>query len=224
MKKEASTFPETSVTLLGKLAAQVTGEDEANWLRFWNLYHGAIRRFIKRVGGSDDNADEVVSEVMRKLVDFFRAGRLDREKGNFRSYLARMIRNELGMIYRREKVRGEGRFVYLDMDNTEDDDRSFESAQVEAAQAEISRPGDDVWQRLDLEFAAAKRQEALEHVFANPAISQQKKDVYRAYVLEERPIAEVAERFGITRNLVSQIKVRMEKTLMAVLAELGFEA
>ena len=80
-------FPETSVTLLGKLAAQVTGEDQANWLRFWNLYAKAIRRFAVRIG-DENNADDVVSEVMRKLVDFFRAGRLDRAKGSFRSYLA----------------------------------------------------------------------------------------------------------------------------------------
>ena len=29
-----SVFPETPATLLVKLAAQVTGEDEANWVRF----------------------------------------------------------------------------------------------------------------------------------------------------------------------------------------------
>ena len=34
----------------------------------------------------------------------------------------------------------------------------------------------------------------------------------------------LAAQFGISRNLVSQIKVRMEKTIMGILAELGFEA
>ena len=34
---------------------------------------------------------------------------------------------------------------------------------------------------------------------------------------------EVAERFGISRNLVSQIKVRMERSILAVLAEMGVE-
>ena len=33
-----SAFPETPATLLVKLAAQVTGEDEANWVRFADLY------------------------------------------------------------------------------------------------------------------------------------------------------------------------------------------
>ena len=221
--RESSMFPETSVTLLGKLAAQVTGEDQANWLRFWNLYANAIRRFAVRIG-DENNADDVVSEVMRKLVDFFRAGRLDCEKGSFRSYLAQMIRNELGMIYRKEKVRKMDCRVYLDVHRDSDDEgMSLEAAAAMDAEAEMAQSDDTVWKHLDLEFAAAKRQEALEHIFANPAISEQKKNVYRAYVLEERPIDEVAERFGISRNLVSQIKVRMERTFLAVLAEMGID-
>ncbi len=37
-----SAFPETPATLLVKLAAQVTGEDEANWVRFADLYVPAL--------------------------------------------------------------------------------------------------------------------------------------------------------------------------------------
>ena len=209
----------TSVTLLGKLAAQVTGEDQSNWLRFWNLYANAIRRLAEKLGG-ERHADEVVSEVMRKLVDFFRGGRLDLDKGSFRSYLSQMIRNELGMIYRREKARGGDRFVYLD---NMGDAEGGEAAGLVAASMEMATSGDGIWERLDLEFVAAKRREAIEHVYSNPAISKQKKDVYRAYVLEERPIEQVAEQFGISRNLVSQIKVRMERSIGAVLAEMGVE-
>ena len=214
-----SMFPETSVTLLGKLAAQVTGEDQANWLRFWNLYANAIRRLVGKLHG-ESHADDVLSEVMRKLVDFFRSGRMDRGKGSFRSYLSQMVRKELGMIYRREKVRGGDRFVYIDNINEAE---GAEAAALNAAEAEMSTSGDDVWKRIDIEFAAAARDEALEHVYSNPAISKQKKDVYRAYVLEERPIEQVAEQFGISRNLVSQIKVRMERSILAVLAEMGIE-
>ena len=216
---KASMFPETSVTLLGKLAAQVTGEDQANWLRFWNLYANAIRRLVKKLHG-ESHADDVLSEVMRKLVDFFRSGRMDRGKGSFRSYLSQMVRNELGMIYRRAKARGGDRFVYIDnMDKAE----GAEAAALNAAAAEMSTSGDDVWKRIDIEFVAAARDEALEHIYSNPAISKQKKDVYSAYVLEGRPIDQVAEQFGISRNLVSQIKVRMERSLLAVLAEMGIE-
>ena len=44
---------------------------------------------------------------------------------------------------------------------------------------------------------------------------------YRACVLEERPIEEVAAAFGIPRNSVSQIKTRVAKMVAAIEAEYG---
>ena len=41
------------------------------------------------------------------------------------------------------------------------------------------------------------------------------------YVLEERPVAEVMEKFGLTRNTVYQIKTRVEKMIAAIEDELG---
>lgn len=216
--KASSTFPETSVTLLGKLAAQVTGEDQSNWIRFWNLYSGAIRRFAVRVG-DEAHADDILSEVMRKLVDFFRAGRFDVEKGNFRSFLAQMIRNELGMAYRKEKARRMDRRVYLDA-AAEGSPEAGSGAAFHAV-AEIAQSGDAVWEHLDLEWAAAKRQEILERLFSNPAIKPLYRNVYRDHVVEGRPMEEVVKKHGISRNLVSQIKLRMERAYHALAVELG---
>ena len=58
-----SAFPETPATLLVKLAAQVTGEDEANWVRFADLYVPAIREFARHRGDGRD-VDDVVQEVL----------------------------------------------------------------------------------------------------------------------------------------------------------------
>ena len=65
-----SAFPETPATLLVKLAAQVTGEDEANWVRFADLYVPAIREFARRRGDGRD-VDDVVQEVLAGLVRIF---------------------------------------------------------------------------------------------------------------------------------------------------------
>ena len=110
-----SAFPETPATLLVKLAAQVTGEDEANWVRFADLYVPAIREFARRRGDGRD-VDDVVQEVLAGLVRIFRGNKFTvREgKGNFRAYLAKMIRSQLYMAYRREKARGLGLNVPLD--------------------------------------------------------------------------------------------------------------
>ncbi len=197
-----SAFPETSATLLAKLAAQVTGEDEANWVRFADLYVPAMRDFARSRGDCD--ADDIVQEVLAGLVAVFRGNRFSiREgKGNFRAYLAKMIRSRLYMAYRRERSRGLGRTVEID-------------------DAELSVPADSVTAGLDAEWAAARHRAAVEHVLTKTLVSDLNKNLYRAYVLEERPIDEVVRLFGVTRNQVSQAKTRIGRMVDAIEAEFG---
>ena len=193
-----SAFPETSATLLAKLAVQVTGEDEANWARFADLYVPAIREFARRRGDGRD-VDDVVQEVLVGLVRVLREGRFAvREgKGNFRAYLAKMIRSQLYMAYRREKARGLGLNVPLE-------------------DAEPSVPAESVTAAIDAEWAAARHRAAVEHVLTRTLVSDLNKRLYRAYVLDERPIDEVAHEFGVTRNQVSQAKMRIGRMVAAI--------
>ncbi len=193
-----SAFPETSVTLLAKLAAQVTGEDEANWVRFYDLYVPAMRDFARRHGDGRD-VDDVVQEMLAGLVRVFRGNRFSvREgRGNFRSYLAKTIRSQLYMAYRREKARGLGVNVPLD-------------------DAEPSVTTDTVTAALDTEWAAARHRAAVEHVLTKTLVSDLNKRLYRAYAVEGRPIDEVACEFGVTRNQVSQAKTRIGRMVAAI--------
>ena len=61
---------------------------------------------------------------------------------------------------------------------------------------------------------------AVEHVLTKTALSDRDRAVYRAYVQEGRPIAEVAAQFKLSRNSVSQIKTRIDKRIVAVGREL----
>ena len=198
-----SSFPETPATLLVKLAAQVTGEDEANWMRFVDLYVPAIRSFAERHGDGRD-ADDIVQEVLMGLVAIFRGGRFAVREGigNFRSYLAKMIRSRLYMAYRREKVRGWG-------------------VTVPIGDVDIPLPADSVTAALDVEWASARRHAAVEHALTKTLLSDRNKEIYRAYVLEERPIGDVARTFGVTRNQVSQVKMRVGRMIAALEAEFG---
>ena len=191
-------FPETPATLLVKLAAQVTGEDEANWVRFADLYVPAIREFARHRGDGRD-VDDVVQEVLAGLVRIFRGNKFSvREgKGNFRAYLAKMIRSQLYMAYRRDKARGLGLNVPLE-------------------DAEPSVPADCVTAAMDAEWAAARHRAAVEHVLTKTLVSDLNKRLYRAYVVEERPIDEVAREFGVTRNQVSQAKTRIGRMVAAI--------
>ena len=61
---------------------------------------------------------------------------------------------------------------------------------------------------------------AVEHVLTKTALSDRDRAVYRAYVQEGRPIAEVAAEFKLSHNSVSQIKTRIDRRIVAVGREL----
>jgi len=69
---------------------------------------------------------------------------------------------------------------------------------------------------LDLKWAQAKHAAAVEHVLTKTALSSQSKRVYRAHVLEGRSAEDVATEFGITKNLVGQIKFRVDKAIAII--------
>ena len=193
-------FPETSVTLLAQLAAQVTGEDEAAWTRFFELYEPAIVKFAQ-LRGFAQAADDVVQEVFLRLVGVLRAGRFTPGETPFRAYLATLIRNQLVSMHRYEAARGEGRMVPLEDDL-------------------VATP-EETAELIDLDWRLARRRSAVEHVLTKTAVSEQSKAVYRRYVLDEQPIGEVARAFGLSRNAVSQIKTRLDRLVAAIEKEIG---
>ena len=205
----AAVFPPTSVTMIAKIRNLGPGEDSAQWVRFWNMYSLAIRRFAA-LKGDDQNADDIVMQVLGKLVDVLREGRYDPSKGKFHSYLATMIVNEVRMSHRRELARAADRRVSLDATGSDSGgDETDSIAETLAAPEESPDRIDDDWRRAVL-------QSAVDHVLEHTALSKRDRDVYRAYALEGEDIGEVAKRFGISRNYVSQIKVRIDKRIVAV--------
>lgn len=199
-----SAFPETSFTLIAKIKDLAKGQDSAVWNRFWDLYAPAMRAFAVYKGG-EANADDIVMTVLAKLVDVLRNGQFNPEKGSFHSYLAAMIYNEVHMQHRKDEVRKSDAHVPLDEALTES----------LAAPAALDADGD--WQRAIL--AAA-----VEHVLTKTALSERDRDVYRLYVQQGRPIDEVAEKFRLSRNNVSQIKTRIERRIAAIGREMAAAA
>lgn len=191
-----SAFPDTPVSLLARFAHQVTGECESAWTRFFEMYRAPIMKFAEYAGAKGETED-VSQEVFLKLVEVLRQGRYVPERGKFRSYLATLIHNEVINRWQKEMVRGAGQKVAID-----DDDSPVEVA-VPSETAAI----------IDAKWRLALRESAIEHVLTKTALSQQSKEVYRAYVIEGRPIEEVSATFGLSRNSVSQIKTRVERMI-----------
>lgn len=194
-----SAFPETSMTLLKKIAVQVTGEREAAWVRFFGLYEPAIKRFVAWHDSSHD-PDDVVQDIFLKLVSVVQSGGYDSSKGSFRAFLATMIRRHLVSLYRKDQARGAG--LHVDIDDAE--------PSVSAVVAE----------QIDLKWRMARHQSAIEHVLTKTAISAQSRDIYRAYVEEGRSLDDVAAQFGVTKAVIYKIKSRVEQ--MAAIIEEEF--
>ena len=200
-----SQFPETSATMIAKIRELPPGRDSAEWVRFWDSYALAIRRFAAMKGG-EENADDILMKVVGKLVDVLRSGQYTAEKGRFHSYLAAMILNEVRMDHRRDLARAADRKVSLDAPRGED---------AGAVADTISAP-EVPPEELDADWRRAVLASATDFVLTRTALSARDREVYRAYALEGHDIGEVAGKFGISRNLTSQIKTRVERRIVEV--------
>ena len=199
-----ATFPDTPATLLARIAVHVTGqEDEAAWLRLFELYAPAIRKFAEYQGA--DDAEDVAQEVFLKLVNVLRDGGYVADAGKFRSYLATMIRHELISRWRKAQVRGMGANIPVD---------SLDAGDEPAVPPEQVAIIDAKWQ-------LARHEAAVEHALTKTAISARSREIYRAYVLDDLPIDDVASRFGVTKNHIGQIKLRVGRMIAALEAEYG---
>ena len=207
-----STFPVTSVTLIQKIKTLAPGEDGAAWVRFWDTYSLAIRQFAVLKGG-EANADDIVMTVLGRLVEVLRSGQYSPERGAFHSYLATMIVNEVHMQHRKDVVRKADQHLSIDAPLGGDDGDGATLAETLPTPETPVDAYEEDWRQAILASA-------VEHVLTKTALSDRDRAVYRAYVQEGRPIAEVAAQFKLSRNSVSQIKTRIDKRIVAVGREL----
>ena len=199
-------FPETPQTLLKKIADLAQGDDAAVWLEFVDLYTPPLRHFVRSVNQSLTAADveDAVQDVFVRLTEVLRAGGIDRTKGRFRDYLAATTRRLLVDRYRAEQ----SRLAALD--------------RVANPVRDLATLADgDPGVLVDAAWQVAVRKAAIEHVLTQTAVSEQSKRVYRAVVLEQRPLKEVAAEFGITYAAAKQIKSRLDRAVESILGRYG---
>ena len=196
-------FPDTPVTLLARIAVEATGQrtDEAAWVRLFNLYAPAIRRFAELQGTPSAESEDVTQDIFLRLVAILRGGRYRADAGRFRCYLATLVRNEL--VSRWRKVQARAACVPLDAVP----DEAIATLPPEAAAL------------LDAKWRLARHEAAVEHALTKTALSRQSREIYRAYALEGRPIDEVASAFGVSRNVVAQVKTRVNRMVASLEAE-----
>ena len=199
-----SVFPTTSYTLIQKLAVEATGGNDAAWIRFFDLYTPAMKRFVQLIDHNHD-PDDVVQEVYINLVKILEERKYKAEKAQFRTFLKMLIRRQLIGMYRHERAHGADPVVPL---------KSQSNAPVVQPEQGVA---------LDLAWIKARHEAAVEHVFTKTVLSSKTKAVYRAHVIDGMSADETCEKFGIDGNYLRQIKFRVEKAIALVEAELGDE-
>lgn len=188
-------FPDTPATLLKKIAALRAGDDAAVWADFVERYAVAVREFLRmnRQTVSEADLDDLVQDVFIRLVEVLRLEKYDASKARFRTYLAQIMRNLLVDRWREERGR-----------------------ECAAGGSPGSLEEADPGLQMDVAWRLAVHRAAVRHVMSVSMLAPLSKEIYRAYVQENGEIGEVARRFGVTRNQVSQVKTRVEKMIAAV--------
>lgn len=178
----------TSLTLLELIKQD---DDPLAWQRMVNLYHPLLIQWIKRLGGREEDADDLAQEVLlivtKKLSEFEHAGRV----GAFRSWLKNIARNCLLKFWREKKgqLAGTGATEFQHHLNQLADDTS---------------PLSQLWNQEYEEFVLAS---VLKHI--QPEFQSQTWMIFQRVAMAGETPNEVAEDLGVTTNTIFIAKSRV---------------
>ena len=191
-----SAFPKTPTALLTQIAANAAGEDEAVWTELVELYQPAMRGFLLKHGARESDADDLVQNVLVRLVGILREGKYDKCRGRFRAYLSTLLCHELIGSVRKAQARMEHRRVPVEED----------SAVVEPeAQAAVER-----------EWMSECHDAAVRHILENTALAETSKAVFQELERTGDTCEAVARRLGLSAASVRQIKSRITRMVQAL--------
>ncbi len=176
----------TRVTLLGRLR---DGADPLAWDEFFGRYWRLIYGFAQHRGCSDHTAEEIVQEVMLKVFDQRDVFQYDPERGRFRDWLGRLVRNHVAEYRRKpaQRIRAQG-------DLTE-------------PPSDAAGP-DEAWEKAFEESLLMALLEVVRRE-ANPRDYL----AFELFTLQELSGAEVARITGLTRNAVYKARKRVLQRL-----------
>ncbi len=191
--------PETSVSLLKSLSQ---GAESRRWTEFYEKYTPSMRAFVMSRFPSLD-PDDVLQETMLALAKCL-AGYVYRpeDKGHFSSYLMGIVKHKA-------------------MDELSR--RAHESSVRQKLAQNVDDAVREQDEQMDVSFRKAALEVAISQLMSDDSISPRTREVFRHVALmHEDPVA-VADRFGITRNNVDQIKKRLVDRLGHIASRLCLE-
>ena len=195
-----SAIPDTPKTLLDDLAR---GEqlDEFRWRTFDELYRPVVACFlVQRFGSLAHEADDIVQDVMVRLVSVLREGKYEPSRARFRTFLRVLVANvAIDRLRKLERFKG----IPLDTLNWTGSKASTVNLKF-----------------LDRQWAEACYQAARRHVLYHSPIADNHREIFLALERGE-PTRDVAGRFGVTEADARQIRHRTNKSIDAFARELA---
>jgi RNA polymerase sigma-70 factor (ECF subfamily) len=188
----------TSVSLLDRL--RQARPDASDWKRFQGLYLPLIQRWLSRIPGLGDEAEDLAQDVLVVLVREIPWFQRQRE-GSFRAWLRQVTVNR-ARTYRRQRLRRAA--VGLD--------------QADDFLEGLADPNSDLAREWDRDHD--------QHVFQKLLALVQSEfqpttwEAFRRFAVDGHPVAEVARELGLSENSVILIKSRILKRLRREAAEL----
>jgi RNA polymerase sigma-70 factor, ECF subfamily len=181
----------TSISLIDRLKA--AGSDAPDWQRLQGIYLPLIQRWLRRVPGLGDEAQDLAQEVflvvVRELPTFER-----RREGSFRAWLRIITVNKARNF---SKQRDRRPAVGLDL--------------TDGFLDRMADPDSDLareWDREHDEHVVQRMLAAVESDFAPPTWK-----AFQRYALDGLPAAQVALELGMTENAVLLVKSRVIRRL-----------
>lgn len=169
--------------------------DASSWREFEALYSPLIRRYARARGLNPADADDVAQECMGKLVKVMPKFEYDPGRGRFKNYLRSMANHAIESQRRRKRPQAISGGAIGRMPAADDGRAEWEAR----------------WEREHLAWCLKK----LRGQFPAAHLS-----AFRLYALEGRPVNEVCERLGLTRNQVYLAKSRITRQLRAAMNDL----
>lgn len=182
--------------------------DEASWRDFFNVYWKLIYGVARKAGLTDAEAQDVVQETLISVAKHMPAFKYDPSIGSFRAWLLNMTRWRIVNQFRKRQPL---------VERLPKNQGTTRTDTIEAA-PDMSLDLEAAWQA---EWETNLMNAAMENL--RRRIEPQRLQIFDFYVNKEWPPEKVAERFGVSVDLVYQIKHRVTEAIRDEISRLEHE-
>lgn len=165
-------FPDTRPSLIATLGEGPDGQSA--WREFFSRYGPAIYRVARMRGLGDEDADDIVQQVMVAISSHIGDFQYDRDRGRFRHWVRTITENKIRQNARRGQLPVASE---ADVSTCADDGPSLEDV------------WDREWQLQDILWCLDQ---------AADDISPRRMEAFRMYAIDGVPATEVARRLDMT--------------------------